>query len=88
MTMRQHLMRGLLAAVVCLVCAGPVHAEIVYFSNGRTLSVKAHRAEGGSLVLTLRANRARFADVVSRTVRVRATGERSPSSTRVREVGA
>jgi cytochrome c oxidase assembly protein subunit 15 len=41
-----------------------------------------------SLVLTLRAHRARFADAVSRTVKVRATGERAPSNTRVREVGA
>jgi cytochrome c oxidase assembly protein subunit 15 len=41
-----------------------------------------------SLVLTLRAHRARFADVIARTVKVRATGERAPSSTRVHEVGA
>jgi cytochrome c oxidase assembly protein subunit 15 len=41
-----------------------------------------------SLVLTLRAHRARFADVAARTVKVRATGERAASSTRVREVGA
>jgi len=41
-----------------------------------------------SLVLTLRAHRARFTDVVARTVKVRATGERAPSGTRVHEVGA
>lgn len=32
----------------------PVRAELVYFSNGRTLSVKGHRFEGASLVLSLR----------------------------------
>jgi len=41
-----------------------------------------------SLALTLRAHRARFTDVVARTVKVRATGERAPSGTRVHEVGA
>ena len=42
-----------------------------------------------SLVLTLRAHRSRFADVIARTVQIRATGERAPASTtRVREVGA
>lgn len=32
----------------------PARAELVFFSNGRTLSVKAHRTEGASLVLALR----------------------------------
>jgi len=41
-----------------------------------------------SLVLTLRAHRARFADAPARIVRVRATGEGASSRTRVREVGA
>ena len=41
-----------------------------------------------SLVLTLRTHRARFADAAARIVKVRATGERAASSTRVREVGA
>ena len=41
-----------------------------------------------SLVLTLRAHRARFADAAARIVQVRARGERASSSTRVREVGA
>jgi soluble lytic murein transglycosylase-like protein len=31
------------------------NAELVYFSTGRTLSVKAHRVDGDSLVFTLRA---------------------------------
>jgi soluble lytic murein transglycosylase-like protein len=34
--------------------AVPARAEIVFFSSGRTMSVKGHRAEGESLVLTLR----------------------------------
>jgi soluble lytic murein transglycosylase-like protein len=32
----------------------PAQAEIVFFSTGRTLSVKSHRVEGDSLVLVLR----------------------------------
>ena len=32
----------------------PASAEIVFFSTGRTLSVKGHRADGNSVVLTLR----------------------------------
>jgi hypothetical protein len=36
------------------MAALPVQAELVYFSNGRTLSVKAYRTEGTSLVLALR----------------------------------
>jgi soluble lytic murein transglycosylase-like protein len=34
--------------------AADAHAEIVFFNTGRTLSVKSHRVEGGSVVLTLR----------------------------------
>ena len=32
----------------------PARAELVFFATGRTMSVKGHRAEGDSLVLTLR----------------------------------
>ena len=32
----------------------PARAELAYFSTGRTLSIKAHRVEGESLVLMLR----------------------------------
>jgi soluble lytic murein transglycosylase-like protein len=46
---------------VCFVCcasialsAAPARAELVFFSTGRSLSVAAHRTEGGQLVLTLR----------------------------------
>src|SRR2546428_570908 len=41
-------------ATVVLVCAAPARAELVFFSTGRTMSVKSHRADGDSLVLTLR----------------------------------
>jgi soluble lytic murein transglycosylase-like protein len=34
--------------------AAPAHAELVFFSTGRTMSVKGHRVEGESLVLELR----------------------------------
>lgn len=40
---------------VTLVCsARPVHAELVFFASGRTLSIKSHRVDGDSLVLTMR----------------------------------
>ena len=55
MANRQHPMLLAVATVVVLLAyAMPVQAELVYFSNGRTLSVKAHRVEGESLVLLLR----------------------------------
>jgi soluble lytic murein transglycosylase-like protein len=41
-----------LAVTVCV--AAPARGELVYFSNGRTLSVKNFRFEGESLVLSLR----------------------------------
>jgi soluble lytic murein transglycosylase-like protein len=34
--------------------ARPASAELVFFTSGRTLSIKAHHAEGESLVLTMR----------------------------------
>lgn len=38
-----------------LVCsARPVHAELVFFTSGRSLSIKGHRFDGDSLVLTMR----------------------------------
>ena len=43
------------SVVVCvLALAQTAHAEIVYFSNGRTMSVRSHREEGDRLVLSLR----------------------------------
>jgi soluble lytic murein transglycosylase-like protein len=43
------------SSVVIMLCALPVHAEIVVFNTGRTLSIKDHRAEDDQLVLTMRA---------------------------------
>ena len=47
--------RALLATIGVLIFALPARAEIVYFSTGRTMSIKEHRAEDDKLVLTLRA---------------------------------
>ena len=44
----------LATAIGVLMLALPVHAELVYFGTGRTMSVKSHRIEGDMLVLTLR----------------------------------
>ena len=42
------------AAILALLTAVPASAEIVFLTSGRTLSVKSHRIEGESIVLTLR----------------------------------
>lgn len=42
------------AILALLTTAVPASAEIVFLSSGRTLSVKSHRVEGESIVLTLR----------------------------------
>lgn len=42
------------AALGVLMFALPARAELVYFSTGRTLSIKSHRLDGASLVLALR----------------------------------
>jgi hypothetical protein len=49
-------MRTFTAAVVfgLLATAANAHAELVFFANGRSLSVKGHRIEDGRLVLQLR----------------------------------
>lgn len=43
-----------LAGSLALVIAAPAAAEIVVLTSGGTLSVKGHRLEGNSIVLTLR----------------------------------
>jgi soluble lytic murein transglycosylase-like protein len=43
------------AAWAVLGIAVPVRAELVFFSSGRSMSVKGHRAEGDAIVLVLRA---------------------------------
>jgi soluble lytic murein transglycosylase-like protein len=45
---------ALASVAAFLLSAVPAHAEIVFFGSGRTLSVKGHRTEEASLVLTLR----------------------------------
>ena len=40
--------------VVIVLSAAPVRAERVFFSTGRSVSVKGHREDGSSLVLSLR----------------------------------
>ena len=42
------------AALALLTTAVPASAEIVFLTSGRTLSVKAHKVDGESIVLTLR----------------------------------
>jgi hypothetical protein len=37
-----------------VLLAGPARAELAFFEGGRTLSIKGHRLDGESLVLTLR----------------------------------
>ena len=46
--------RYVFLALSLLCVAAPARAELVFFASGRTLNVKSHRTEGGSLVLTLR----------------------------------
>ena len=45
---------ALTCTVALLAMARPASAEIVYLASGRTLSVKSHRIEGDSIILTLR----------------------------------
>ena len=45
---------ALLAAIGVVMFALPARAELVFFNTGRTLSVKGHRVDGDSLVLSLR----------------------------------
>jgi soluble lytic murein transglycosylase-like protein len=40
--------------VVMILSAAPAHAELVFFASGRSMSVKTHRIDGDTLVLTLR----------------------------------
>lgn len=52
--MRTRICLATLAVLFALVTAGPAAAEIVVLTSGRTMSVKAHRFDGDSIVLTLR----------------------------------
>jgi hypothetical protein len=42
------------ASLIVLGLATPARAELIFFANGQTMSVKAHRSEGDRLVLSLR----------------------------------
>ena len=50
----KHAKHALLAAIGVVMFAVPARAELVFFNTGRTLSVKGHRVDGDSLVLSLR----------------------------------
>lgn len=43
-----------LVATLASVCVEPASAEIIVLGSGRTLSVKGHRTDGESIILTLR----------------------------------
>src|SRR3990170_4906791 len=45
---------ALLVFVFVLLSASSARAELVFFASGRSMSVKGHRTDGASLVLTLR----------------------------------
>jgi hypothetical protein len=51
---RRALLVAASAVLASLVSAGTGRAEIIFLTSGRTLSVKSHRFEGDSIVLTLR----------------------------------
>ena len=40
---------------ICVAAGRPAAAELAYFTSGGSLSIRDHRVEGESLVLTLRA---------------------------------
>jgi hypothetical protein len=55
--MSSRRVRGICVSTVLLgvlAFALPAHAELIFFSTGRSVSVKSHRIDGDSLVLTLR----------------------------------
>ena len=55
MVVRSTVRIALATGVVIAATVSTASAEIVYLTSGRTLSVKSHRDEGTSVVLTLRA---------------------------------
>ena len=52
MNMRASLLFVSMSA--CLAAATPARAELAFFANGQSMSIKAHRVDGESLVLSLR----------------------------------
>jgi hypothetical protein len=47
--------RTVALVVICVAAGRPAGAELAYFSSGDSLSIRDHRVDGESLVLTLRA---------------------------------
>ena len=39
---------------ICVAAATPAHAELAFFAGGNAMSIKGHRLDGDSLVLSLR----------------------------------
>jgi soluble lytic murein transglycosylase-like protein len=52
--MRRHVLVTSVTFVSLMASSVPARAELAYFPTGRTLSIKAHRVQGESLVLILR----------------------------------
>lgn len=50
----RHRCVSIVAFMAVALAALPARAELVFFTTGRTMSVKAHRLDGDSLVLVLR----------------------------------
>ena len=53
-TMRRQAQAFVVIVLSLLAISTPARAEIVFFHTGRTLSVKSHKIDGETLVLTLR----------------------------------
>jgi len=53
-TQRSLSFLSLVSLVAIVLSAAPARAELVFFTSGRSMSVKAHRVDGDTLVLTLR----------------------------------
>ena len=52
--MSLRVLRVATLALVLVAAATSVHAEIIVLTSGRTISVKSHRVQGESIILTLR----------------------------------
>jgi soluble lytic murein transglycosylase-like protein len=55
LTRRGFAVTILMSSLASLLGPSPAQAELVFFANGRTLSVRSHRVDGNLLVLSLRA---------------------------------
>jgi soluble lytic murein transglycosylase-like protein len=50
----KHIALPFASMLVCLAAATPARAELAFFAGGNTMSIKGHRLDGESLVLSLR----------------------------------